>query len=268
MLKGQLGLALNAGKSLNLAVAPGNLIGSVVRRGGSLSQTAKRPSPERESQLQRLNKDEEEPATRQEGVFPGPLTGGLPYSLVDQLEILGVTFVAQLGFAQHIVKVLQRANFRHAVMARLSRCTWGLEAGILRPTNAVLSTSLSTYGLAVVGSGAYGKSFRQLGTAGGHISARRITGISRSARLEALHMTAGGWSEQNQYAWHFFWREALFATRCSLMGRFSAWLRTVYSAPGGFAPDIRVWELSVLRVRTVVSGIWERGLREKWPHSP
>ena len=94
MLKGQLGLALSAGKSLNLVVAPGNLIGSVVRRGGSLSQTAKRASPERESQLQLLNKDEEEPAARREGVFPGPLTGGLPYRLVDQLEILGVTFAA------------------------------------------------------------------------------------------------------------------------------------------------------------------------------
>ena len=173
-----------------------------------------------------------------------------------------------MGLAHHIGGVLQRAVLRHWVMARLARSTWGLEAGILRSAHATLLTSLTAYALAVVGSGAYEKKFRKLGTRSTNVSARRITGAGRSARLETLHMAPEIWSITNQYLQHvaFLMVPAVTATECSRTDRPNGWLQRVYGAVEGFFPERRVLQLEGLRRRTVGEGVRDTDLGEEWIH--
>ena len=104
----------------------------------------------------------------------------------------------KISFAQDIGGVQQKAGLRHGIMARLARSTWGLETGLFRATHSTLLTSLMRYGMRVVDSGAREKASGEMGARSINVSARRITGISRSARLEVLFMAAGSWSVQNQ----------------------------------------------------------------------
>ena len=67
----------------------------------------------------------------------------------------------------------------------------GLEAGILRSAHSALLTSLVTYGLAATGGTMYESILDRLGAQQTNITARRITGVARSARLAVLHMVAG-----------------------------------------------------------------------------
>ena len=102
-------------------------------------------------------------------------------------------------FAPRVTGVLQRTAVCHGAMERLARSTWELEAGLLRSAHAMLLARLTSYSLAVVGSSAYGREIESLGALGINISARRITGISHSARLGTLHMAAGSRSVQYRY---------------------------------------------------------------------
>ena len=182
-----------------MAVSPADFIAGLYRRGGILSSEAKKTLRAREDQLRLLNRGDEEDEAWRAGVFPRELLQRLPYKVVEEIKILGVRLDTRLGFTSHIAEFLQRASLRHGVMARLARSTWGLKAGILRSTSLALLSSLTAYGLGVVGSGAYARAFEKMGTQGVHIAARRITRISRSARLETLHAAAGTWSIHNQY---------------------------------------------------------------------
>ena len=77
---------------------------------------------------------------------------------------------------------------------------------MLRSAHAALLASLSRYSLAPVGSGAYDVGLRKLEVQLANISARRIIGAGRSARLAALHITLGVMSVRN-----------LFIRSCALM---------------------------------------------------
>ena len=146
----------------------------------------------------------------------------LPFRVEGPIKVLGVFLGSSFGFIPHLEGVMARASMRHGIMARLSRSTWGLEAGLLRSTHAALLTGLMTYGYAVAGPGAYDKVFERLDTQGANVTARRITGISRSARLETLHLAAALWSATNQYLQHVakLMTRALSATECTLATRF------------------------------------------------
>ena len=104
--------------------------------------------------------------------------------MVGRVRVLGMMIDTHFGFSAQVAGALQRAGVRSGAMARLSGCTWGLDARLMRTTHAVLLTSLATYALAVVGSGAYAREFSRIWTLDNNASARRITGIIRSARLE------------------------------------------------------------------------------------
>ena len=265
-----LGLVLQQEKSFNLVVSPGDLIHGIFRRGLNLSRSARMDLGHREEQLRTLNRAGGEQAQREHGIFPESLESTLPFKTVSTIKILGVVFDTGFGFTAHVEGILQKVRLRHGIMARLARSTWGLEAGLLRSTHAALLTSLMGYGLAVVGSGAYEKDLRRLGTQGANVTARRITGISRSARLEVLHAAAGIWSIHNQYLQHvaMLLARALAADRCSLRDKLDKWLQQTFSVET-WVPnreEIQAW--AGLRPRTVVCGIHERDLQERWYHMP
>ena len=82
-------------------------------------------------------------------------------------------------------------------MAQLARSKWGLDTGILRSARGALLTSLILYGLVVICSYTYEGLLRRMDTMCANVAARRIVGVSRTARLEVLHPVAGAQSSKN-----------------------------------------------------------------------
>ena len=82
-------------------------------------------------------------------------------------------------------------------MATLAKRSLGLEVSILRSTHKALITSLMAYGLTATGGQMYADPLHRMETQHTNIAARRITGISRSSRLEILHITADVISAHN-----------------------------------------------------------------------
>ena len=155
------------------------------------------------------------------GAIPGSLTAQMPYQRAAQARVLGVILGGQFGFRQQVAGVLRRSGIPHGLEAGQARSILGLEAGILRTAHAALLTHLATYGLTVGRYGAYEAEFACVGTLGTNVSARRITGISRSARLEMLHMAEGIWSFRNRYLQNIamLLAPALAAMECTLTTR-------------------------------------------------
>ena len=253
-------------------MSPGDFISALYRRGGTLLLVARRPLRGREGQSGLQNPCADEDGQWRKGVSTDGQSTKLPYRVVGEIKIPGVMSDTSLGFVIHIAEVLRRTSMRHGVMARLPRITWGLEAQLLQSTHAALPTSLTSYGLAVVGSGAYAKALEKMGARGADFAARRRTGISRSARLETSYMTAGVWSKRNQYLQNvaLLFPSVLEATACSPTTRAREWLEAAYAVTGrsGFRGYQRFFRPDALRRRTIVRGAQECEVCEKWYHFP
>ena len=176
-------------KCFNLVMESGKIIGAALRRSNGLPNTAKKEMPARHrirSELLMTIAEEQLPG----GVFPPGLKGRLPHEYAQQVRILGVLFHGNAGFNAHTDDVIRRAMVRHGILARIARSTWDMEVGILRSTHAMLLVSLVRYGLSIVGTHAYDVLLGRLEVQTANVAARGITGVSRAARLEALHPVA------------------------------------------------------------------------------
>ena len=142
-------------------------------------------------------------------------------------------------------------------MARLVRTKWELEECVLRPTHVAILTSLVTYGRVTICSPAYLRGFRRLGTLDNNMSARRITGASRSARLQVLHAAVGIRSGGNLYlqlAARFLAR-VLSAVVCLLTTRNANTLAQEYKALECLERVLERWQPQGLMLRTTASRI-------------
>ena len=133
------------------------------------------------------------------GVLPLEFIAKLPYQCPTSFRVLGVQIDSTLGCLDHYNQVSRKAGIRHGIMASLAQRKWGLEVGILRSAHSALLTSLVTYGLAATGGSMYESALGRLEAQQTNISARRITGVSRTARLAILHMVAGITTARNLY---------------------------------------------------------------------
>ena len=122
-----------------------------------------------------------------------------PYEWSEEIKILGIIFDARMCFQIHINKMLSKAKIRQCLMSKLARCSWGIETGVPRVSQEALLASLSRYGLAVVGSGAYEKDLCFMEARHANIAARRILGVGRSARIGTMMAIAGTQSVHNLY---------------------------------------------------------------------
>ena len=239
----RLGLRLETAKSFYLAPglfgarlgSPGNLVPGLFRRAGEASRSARSGLSRREGQLATLNRQASGVTRERIDVCPEALKTSLPYAWAGTDKIVGMRFDVRWGFGKQADGILRRAGLRQGIMAILSRCTWVLEAGSLRFTHSALLTSLITYGFVVMGAGAYVEGFLRLGTGAASVTARRITGISRSARLHGLRVAAGVWSVRNLYlqrvAMALQW--VLVATERPFSDRLIEWSGETYGVEGG-----------------------------------
>ena len=114
--------------------------------------------------------------------------GSCAKKMVSSSGIREVAVGDKFGFAEHISAGLDRAGVRRGDVATLVRISAGLAMGILRTALAALLTSPSRHTPVAVGSGTHQGHVQHLETQHANIFARRITGISHSARPAALHV--------------------------------------------------------------------------------
>ena len=191
-----MGLFLGHAKCNNMVVSPEETVGGFYRRNNNLTITTNKELPNRDAHLSDLLKTFQEDKLPP-GIFPTGKKQRLPYAYSSLIKILGVYIDEHLGLQHHYGQIIKRARVRHGVMATLAQRRWGLDVGILRSTHAALLTSLMTYGLAATGGLAYESCLDRLETQQTNIAARRITGVSKSARLAILHMVADVLSARN-----------------------------------------------------------------------
>ena len=184
----------------------------------------------------------------------------MPYNYADSFRVLGVTLDERLGFEKHVSGVIGRTMTRHGAMAQLARTSWGLEVGLLRSAHKALITSIAQYGLTLVGNFAYEGSLNRLETQSANVAARRITGVSRAARLAVLRSTADVLSIRNEYVQQCasMLDRALRAFGSSMRERIAAeladrygvrdWRTSSQSLRGGHLPSEN-WREGVRRVR-------------------
>ena len=95
--------------------------------------------------------------------------------------------------------MLDNAAIRMGILARVSGFMWGLEAGALGMPADSLVTGLLRYGLAVVGSCAYEQPLARVDKAVINVTARRVLGVGRPARIPSPHSVAGARPINNLY---------------------------------------------------------------------
>ena len=127
---------------------------------------------------------------------------GFPYPLSEEMKVLGITLDPHLTLDAHHRGLLSKAMVRQSILARVAHTTWGLDATVLRVTHDALINSLLRYGLVFTGTCLPDDLLNKLDTGVINIAARRISGLPRIARIEALHFVSGTHSSRNLYAQH------------------------------------------------------------------
>ena len=91
---------------------------------------------------------------------------------------------------------------RQSILARVAHTTWGLDASVLAVTHDALITSLLRYDLILTGSCLPDDLLNKIDTGIINIASRRIVGLPRTTRIEALHFASGTLSIRNLYTQH------------------------------------------------------------------
>ena len=84
-----------------------------------------------------------------------------------------------------------KAQLRQSVLKKVANSAWGVEVGVLKMTHDAVIVSLPRGALTATGSCYPPDIMRSVKTQIVNIAARKIGGLSRGARIEALHFTVG-----------------------------------------------------------------------------
>ena len=164
------------------------------------------------------------------------LVSGLPYRLVADFRLLGITFDDQFSFKEQYNRILSLAKKRLAIVTKVGGFSLGLETNMLRLTCEALVVSLLRYGLAIVGSGLSDMAMAGLDTCVPNIMARKISGVPRTAGVPVLRAVSGVLSAHNLFIQHCASTVdlGLRASGSTLQRLLNLWLCRIYG--------IRSWE--------------------------
>ena len=127
---------------------------------------------------------------------------GFPFPMTATMRVLGVTLDPYLTLDAHYEGIIAKAQMRQGILSRVAGYKWGLETGILRMTHDAVIGSLLRYALVLTGSCLPPDLLRKINTQVVNIAARKVGGLSRSARIESLHYTVGTTTVYNLYVRH------------------------------------------------------------------
>ena len=225
----QLHLELSEPKCNNMVLSPNSVVGVHYRRNNGL--------PARDRSLHALIETIQMDNTPAGG-FPPNLSARRPYKCPPAFRVLGVQLDNTLGGAEHHSQVLRKACVRRGRMATLAQKEWGLEVGILRSAHSARLTSMATYGLAATGGTMYEGMFDRLEVQQANVSARKITGAARSARLAVLHIVADIITARNLFIQQcgIAIDRALRPHNSQIQTTTKVWLRGLYCVDG-WEPD-------------------------------
>ena len=127
---------------------------------------------------------------------------GYPFPLSTEMEILGITIDPWFTLDAHYQKMVAKAPVRQGILNRLAKARWGLEVGVQKMARDSVIGSILRYGLVLTGSCFPPDLMRKMNTQILNISARKVGGIARTARIESLHFVTEVMSFYNMYAVH------------------------------------------------------------------
>ena len=127
---------------------------------------------------------------------------GFPCPMSDEMRILGITLDPHLALGVLSRCLVSKALVRRSIFVRVARTSWGLDASVLRVTHDAFVSSLLRYGLVFTGSCSPGDLLNKIGAGIIDVASRRISGLPRITRIEALHAASGTFSIRNRYAQH------------------------------------------------------------------
>ena len=126
-----LGLKLRKEKSCNILLSFLSFVGGLYRRNEKMSPP---DASKRDAALNTFDNQISFEEMLPEGVIPPEIKNRLPFQYAFRTRILGLFLDGQMNYSLHVQNILERARVRHGILAKLTKCTWGLEAGILRTT--------------------------------------------------------------------------------------------------------------------------------------
>ena len=125
-----------------------------------------------------------------------------PFPKKETVKILGVTIDSQFTLDEHFTNIVTKAAVRQCLLTKVSNSHWGLEVGTLHITHNAVINSLLRYALTVTGSVFPPDLVRKLNTQIINAAARKIGGVSRTARIESLHFVMNTATFLNLYVPH------------------------------------------------------------------
>ena len=191
-------LRTETAKSQNFIIAPGTTVGKAFRRIPDAYKRGDMQVQKRDDTLELMSK-QVDPVEGGRLAEYDRVQEGLPYKVVEEMKILGVTLDKRMSFRGHVAQILEKVQARLAILRRLAGCKWGAETGILRLSGEALIISLLRYCITIVGTGVYEKDLGRLEVCALNVLARRVAGVSRAARIPVLHAAAGLLSVRNLY---------------------------------------------------------------------
>ena len=248
-LLGECGLRLNKKKTQNLIFSPLRVPEGVYRR------SPERRYPNTKTRL--ANQYRQEASTLQVCLEFDPYTQdgkvdlqeSFPVPIASSVRVLGVEIDQYMTLDVQFKETLRKAQQRQGILARMSRFDWGLETGVLCMTHTAIITSLLRYGMIMVGSCLPPDTFDKIETQIVNIAARKVGGLDRSTRIEALHFLTHTHSYKNLYIMH-----------CADL--IDAAIR---SQPSSIGWRVRMEVGAALGVRrTVVDSVELKPLRDQW----
>ena len=200
----KMALTLNDSKCKNIIFNPTVLRGGIYRRSTDGIKLSTRERLARQWRAAAPFSSEVMDFDPQQGGEPDgdPLGAPYPFPLSDSLRVLGVTIDEYFALDEHFQSVLAKAPVRQGILHKVVNSSWGLEVGVLKMTHDAVIVSLMRYALTVTGSAYPPDLMRKMTTRIANITSRQIGGLSRSARIEALHFSVGTHTFQNLYVMH------------------------------------------------------------------
>ena len=143
---------------------------------------------------------------------------------------------------EHFKSVITKASVRQSILAKVANYHWGLEAGLLHITHNAVIGSILRYALVMTGSAMPPDLIKKMNTQIINIAARRVSGVSRTARIECLHFAINTATFLNLYVKHCakFMDECVLAQSSQIRKRLITELVAYYEVTGFDTTDIKV----------------------------
>ena len=124
--------------------------------------------------------------------------------MTETEKILAVKIDSQFTLDEHSKSIIIKAAVGQFVLAKVANCHWALDVGTTHIAHNAVIDSLLRYALTATGSVFPPDLVGRVNTQIINTAARKIGGVSRTTRMENLHLILNTMAFMNLYVTHFF----------------------------------------------------------------